>query len=133
MSDATATRRPGCQMILLIILVLFQIISALHVLQLPESIRTVVQFAPWLQAVLAFVWVLCFSVAIVAHLRRDQRATQWGNVLIIGFFGYSLLRLIIGASADYDRQRLPLLIAITLIILGPMAIALIREMLTSKR
>lgn len=122
-------QRLGCTTFLLVILMLFQIISLLRVLQLPTSIRAGLQFAPWFQAMLALIWVLLFAVAIVMILRQQRDASQFSSWLIIGFMIYSLLRLIIFAQADYDRQRLPMLAAMTMILLAIPIITLLQPTL----
>lgn len=132
MTEYNHGNRLGCQVIFLAILMLFQIISAVRVLQLPESIQPLLVFPPTLQAILAIAWVLLFLIAIVFHLRGQQIAGQYSNGLIIGFFGYSLLRVIVFAQADYDRNRTPLLILVALVTVVPATIFFVRSMMDSK-
>lgn len=82
-------------------LALFQIISALLVLQRSESLAAQIAVPPALDIVGGLLWGGAFAL----QLWRGS----WGLTLYAGFALYSVLRLALFARADYDLGRLPFL------------------------
>lgn len=112
-----ASRHPFLILVCLI-LALFQIITALAVLQLPDAVAPAVSIPGMLQVVLSACWALVFfTVAVRLFYRKRRSVWQAGGWMVL-FVLYSLLRLVVFARADYDRERLPFLIIITVLLLA---------------
>jgi len=114
-SDSSSDR-PGCLIFITAILGVYQIIFAFRVLQqadiLSESSLPVA-----MQVTVATVWAVGFLLATVGLVRHNRLALRYSGWLIVTFILYNLLRVVAFAQADYDRQRLPFLMILTLIIL----------------
>ena len=112
---------PCCHPFLILLcltLALFQIITALRVLQLPDAVASVVSIPPMLQVALSAGWALLFFMAAVTLYNRKVFSVRLAGGVIVAFMLYSLLRLVVFARADYDRERLPFLIVLTLSLLA---------------
>jgi hypothetical protein len=107
--------RPRFFIFLTILFALFQITNALTGLQLPEIIADRQTLPVWLNVGLSGAWGLAFSFSAVHLCRRGINAVRYANWLIVAFIGYSWLRLVIFAQADYDRGRLPFLSVLVLL------------------
>lgn len=106
---------PGCLLLIFVILALFQIISAVNVLQLPAGLAADVAFPPILQAIFAMIWALLFTLTIVRVVRGKRYRLGYSGLLLLGFIAYSAGRLLIFAQADYDRGRWPVLLVIVIL------------------
>jgi hypothetical protein len=84
-------------------LALFQIVSALRVLQLPEA-------RPPLDVAAGILWGGVFALAALRLVQKRQGAGRFALWTMALFAAYSTLRVSIFARADYDRGRLPFLI-----------------------
>lgn len=121
------TQRPGCLIIIVALLGLYQIIFASRVLQ-QAHILTGHPIPIAIQVGLAVGWALAFFVAAVGLVRGKWLALRYSGWLMVAFFAYNLLRIALFAQADYDRSRLPFLIGLTLLILVvPMLVLLRRD------
>lgn len=105
------------------LLAVFQFGVALRALNVPPELRAQVSLPTALEFVGAGLWALLFA-AITVNLIRG-RALQPAVLIVSGFVIYSLARLIVFARADYDLNRLPFLVAITVCLL--LAAALLRR------
>jgi hypothetical protein len=99
-------------------LALFQIITALQVLQLPDAVASAVSIPVAWQVGLSTGWSLLFFVAALTLFYRKRWSVRLAGALIVLFVLYSLLRLVVFARADYDRARLPFLMMITVLLLA---------------
>jgi hypothetical protein len=91
----------------LILLGLHQITSAITVLQQADIdiLRQAVQPAPPIQALLSLGWAVICGSALFRLWRRSPWASAQAVGILLAFAAYSLLRLLFGAQADYDRGR----------------------------
>ncbi len=113
-------KRPILIVTLSLILVLYHITGAFQVLQLPESIGVHTSIPPIVQAVLHMGWAIVFTLNAVLLLRRQRNAMRFNQGAWVLFICYGLARLLLFAQADYDRQRLPFLLILTVpLLLGP--------------
>ena len=107
--------RPWRLILLLAALALFQAGAALQAITTPPEIAAQIRLPLGLQFVAGTLWALLFAFITVNLVRRQtQTLTTWA---LLGFVTYSLLRLLLFTQADYDQQRQPFLILITLVIL----------------
>lgn len=113
----TTSRHPFL-IFLCAILALFQITNALAVLQLPGVVASAVSIPGVLQVVLSAGWALLFLIAAVSLVTRKHAGPRLAGGLFLAFVMYSLLRLVIFARADYDRERLPSLLIVTVLLLA---------------
>ncbi len=95
--------------LLLVILCVVQIGAVVRSLTLTPEVAARVRLNPALELISGFLWALSFALAAWALMRRWGRARRWAVLLVVGFAGYSIARLIIFAGADYDRTRSPFL------------------------
>lgn len=110
----TPPTRPWRLILLLTALALFQAGAALQAITTPPEIAAQIRLPLGLQFVAGALWALLFAFITVNLVRRQAQAiTPWA---LLGFVTYSLLRLLLFAQADYDQQRQPFLILITLVI-----------------
>lgn len=98
--------------LLTVLLALFQLGAALRALAappVPTSLSAALDF------IAGGLWALLFA-AITVNLLRGW-ALRPAILSICGFVIYSLVRLLVFARADYDLNRLPFLVAITVCLL----------------
>jgi hypothetical protein len=105
----------------------FQILSAIRVLQIPDELAVQVSLALPLEFVMGALWGLTFALASVLLVQNRRYALRYTLWLIVGFVLYSTTRLLVFTRADYDRQRLPFLLAVTLVIVLILTIFLARS------
>jgi hypothetical protein len=117
----------GCWSLLAGFLLVFQIIQALSVLQLPERVQNAIAFPVWLQAGLALMWAGLFASALVTLAKDKDSALRYTQSLVSIFILYSLLRLVVFAQADYDRSRLTFLAGLTVCLLAVPIITWLRQ------
>lgn len=77
-----------------------------------------VSVLPLFEAAAHTLWALGFAAITLALVKRRPNALRYCGWMLLGFMLYGLLHLAIFARADYDRQRLPFLIAVFVIILA---------------
>jgi hypothetical protein len=73
------------------------------------------------QALVSGLWAAAFLAGVYALAARRPQAFKRVLWLLFGFLFYSVMRLVLFTRADYDRQRLALLVAVS--ILGLIALA----------
>ena len=119
---------PGCRIRLhvwMALLALFQLGALLNALQVQPSLPTALPIA--LEAGGAALWTGIFLLSTFLLLRGAASARRFASGTIIAFVCYNLLRWIAFTKADYDRERLPiLLIASFIVILSAALIGLRR-------
>ena len=110
------TCRPRWLIALAALLALLQTGAVWWALRVPDDAATLVGLPPAANAALSAGWALAFAWLVVRLMRRRPRGRLYAAALVGGFALYSLARLALFAQADYDRQRLPLLAAVTSVI-----------------
>ena len=111
----TPPRRSRLLILLLALLVLHQFGAVIHAINIPPDAAENLSLPPPIQAIVGSFWALIFAWAIIALYRRKSGSVNRALWLIGGFIGYSLIRLLVFTQADYDRQRLPFLLALLVI------------------
>ena len=99
------------------LLTLIQAGTAWRTLQTPPELAAVVSIPMPFELVASGIWGLLAAFVTVTLVRRSPRALSYAARLLLGYGVYSLARLALFVRADYDQQRLPLLIALTAFIL----------------
>lgn len=111
MNDAPSpTPRPRRLIILCGALALFQAGAAAQALTLPPAAAELVSLPLALQFVAGGVWALIFGCIVVTLIQTQPHSRRWAWWAVAGFATYSVLRLLLFAQADYDRERLPFLL-----------------------
>lgn len=105
------------------LLLLFGILSIIHyvgvwnALRLSDDVANSVSMSPVLQIITNLTWALTFTWITIHLAQRKLWAKIRAFWLLVGFIIYSALRLLIFSEADYDSQRAPFIIALSVIIL----------------
>lgn len=99
------------------LLAVIELGAAGRALQTPPDLAAKISLPMPLEFAASAIWGLLAALVTVAFVRRSPRALRYTASLLIGFTLYSLTRLLLFAQADYDRQRLPLLFALAVVIL----------------
>lgn len=108
--------RPRILITLTIALTLLQIFSLRQVLNRPERLAQLLSLSPAIEVGAGLIWGVIFSGCVLKLVQGAPNALGYTWLAIGGFALYSLIRLMFFARADYDRERLPFLIVITLCI-----------------
>ncbi|MBC8171507.1 MAG: hypothetical protein H7X77_07530 [Anaerolineae bacterium] len=96
---------------LLLLLALFQAAGVLRMLTLPPDLGEVVSLSPVLEIVTGSLWTLAFAY-LARQFWRNSATVQAAVVLLTLFAVYHIGRIALFARADYDRQRLLLLVGL---------------------
>lgn len=96
-------------------LTLMQAGAALRALSIPPELVVQVSVLPPLEFVAGGLWALLFALITVNLLRK--RAARTALVALSVFLVYSVLRLLLFTRADYDQNRLPFLVLLTVCLL----------------
>lgn len=96
--------------ILTCIMMLYQIVWIGRVLSLPDNLKERISLVVPLEVAISILFVTLFTYGLRALIVRTTYAVRYTIVILGLLIGYSLLRLILFAEADYDRQRLPFLV-----------------------
>ncbi len=107
---------------LLVGLALQQSVSALRVLQLPAALAAQVGLLPPLEFVAGGAWLLLAAAAALGLAVQRRHAVRYAAIVFGSFTLYTLLRLMLFARADYDRQRLPFALLAALAVLGVLVV-----------
>lgn len=99
-------------------MMLYQIVWLIRVLQLQDNLKTQISLSVPLEVVMSITIVTFFTYGIRALTVNRPWAMRYTIGVFIFQIGYSGLRLIAFAEADYDRQRLPFLIIVFSIVCG---------------
>jgi hypothetical protein len=92
---------------LLLVLISTQIVNVIRAPTLPPEVSLFPQF----EFFAGLLWMLIFAWAALRLLRSVPHARLHALYMLLVFALYSVLRQIIFARADYDRQRIPFLLA----------------------
>jgi hypothetical protein len=96
------------------LLALSQLYAVLYILRLPAEIAQNLNLPLIIQISVSALWALIFVWADISLIRQRPRAVNRILYLIAVFVVYSLLRLLLFAQSDYDRQRFPFLLALVI-------------------
>ena len=99
----------------MLLLTLHQLGAILHALRLPPEITPSLSLPPSVQIIAAGFWALIFTHTAISLLQRRKKIVKRAFLQVVVFISYSVLRLFIFTQSDYDRQRLPFLLALTLL------------------
>ena len=108
------------------LLTLFQIGSAMRVLQLPGDLAGQISLSLPLELAASLVWALVFGWLTLTLVQNKEHALGYSGWGLVAFVIYSVARLLIFAQADYDRQRLPFALAAAVILSAILNMALLR-------
>ncbi len=106
-------------------LTLMQTGAALRALQVPPELAGQISLLPPLEFVAGGLWALLFAF-ITANLLR-KRAVRFALMGLSAFLVYSAARLLLFTEADYDQNRLPFLVLLTVCLLVFPAVFLLRR------
>lgn len=98
------------------LLLLMQLGAVLRALQLPADLNSQLSFTRPMLIITAILWSGMFGWAFYQCVRGKSYAVNRALWIICGFMLYSAGRLVIFTQADYDRQRLPFLVVMILIL-----------------
>jgi hypothetical protein len=126
----TPPRRPRYTRVLvlfLVILATIQIGSAVRAVMLPPDVAARVSLNPALEIVGGTLWAGLSALAAWRLARGLHHARRWAVLLLTGFAGYTVMRLVAFAQADYDRARIVflgimLMVIIFLVVVIPLMI-----------
>lgn len=99
-------------------MMLYQILWLIRVLQLQENLKEQISLSVPLEIIMSFLIVTFFTYGLRALILKREWAIRYTIGIFSFQIGYSGLRLIAFAEADYDRQRLPFLIIVFSIVCG---------------
>ncbi len=98
-----------------LILALIEVGALVAAWRMPDDVAAAVGALRTLDLVGALVWAALFLILAVPVLRRQPSAVRAAVWSLVVFLVYNVVRWIAFVRADYDRQRLPLLIVGALI------------------
>jgi uncharacterized protein with PQ loop repeat len=114
-------------LLVLVALAVIQIVGIVRILSLPDDVVTVVSLSRTVEMIAGVIWSVIWLWQAVRLLRNRNRSRNPGTirssvvlftVSLTAFVIYNVGRIALFARADYDRQRLPLLIMATLILIA---------------
>ena len=103
---------------LILLITFFTLMQAgglIRTIQRSEVLSTQLTLSRPLEIVAGVVWLSVFGWLLWALIRNRPHAQFRAIVVTFGFIAYSVLRLVIFAQADYDRQRIPFLVLLLVI------------------
>jgi FtsH-binding integral membrane protein len=89
---------------------LFQAWAALNALSLSPILLQNLSLLPALEFVASALWALLFLTLAVQVWNKRHDVVRRMTWALIVWMGYSLIRIIVFARADYDRGRIPFLV-----------------------
>ncbi len=104
---------PGCRIRLpfwTALLTLLQVGAAVYALQIPPELSAEVGLPAAFQFVIGALWAFLFAVITVLLIQGRRHARRYAVWAVLVFASYTVARWIFFTRADYDRQRLPVLI-----------------------
>jgi hypothetical protein len=99
----------------LIALALLLIDSAARALSLPPEVAEALSVPPGLRVVEGALWGIAFGITGLGAIWGRRGALIRALWLLTGFMIYNAARLTLFARADYDRARLPFLVAAAIV------------------
>jgi hypothetical protein len=104
----------------LLVLSVYQVAAVVRALQPAPDLSAQVALPLVPAAIGAGLWACLLCAAAIFTFRAPlERAQRWGLTALFGFAAYSSARLAIFAQADYDRGRIPFLLALLLVLALP--------------
>ena len=98
------------------LLLLVQLGAVMRAIQSLEELNSLLSFTQPMLIITSILWSGVFGWAFFQCIRGRSQAVNRALWVICGFMLYSAGRLVIFAQADYDRQRLPFLVVMILIL-----------------
>jgi cytochrome bd-type quinol oxidase subunit 2 len=126
----TPPSRTGCSCLLPLLTLgfaLFQLGVIIRNATLPPELAAVVTLPLGLEFILSIVWLLLFVDVTFALMRKNPPPVNRAVWLICVFIIYSVARLVLFVRADYDRQRLPFVLIVVILMLIFPAVYLMRR------
>jgi len=111
-------KRPLWFIIITCFILLYQIVWLVSVLQLPDDLKNQISLSVNLEIGISVLIVTFFTFGLRALILTRKWAIKYTVVGIVILWMTILLRVIVFAEADYDRQRLPFLLFITVVVCG---------------
>ena len=105
-------RRHRWLLVLLGLLTLYHVVDLFRLARLPDEILNITSLPITLRLVTGVTWVGLFGWSMLTIVRGQTDATRRTRYLIVGFVLYTIIRLIVFTRAEYDRQRLPFVLAV---------------------
>jgi len=99
-------------------MILYQIFWVVRVLQLPHDLQQQISLSVPLEVFVSILIVTFFTYGLRALIFNRSWAMRYTIGVFCFQMGYSVLRIIVFAEADYDRQRLLFLIIVFSIVCG---------------
>ncbi len=121
MENVTADTQPDSLprrwrlIVLAVALALFQAVAAARTLTVPPELAAQLSLPLPLEFAAGVWWALLFTFIAVNLVQMKPQAVRWMGWALVGFIVYSFARLLLFAQADYDRERLPFLLVLTLL------------------
>ncbi len=100
---------------------------AWRAVRLPAELVAAVQLPMALDFVASVFWALTFAGVVWGLVRAWPQAKRAAGFVSVGFVIYSVVRLIVFTQAAYDRQRLPFLGLLALILIVLAWVTLLRK------
>jgi putative exporter of polyketide antibiotics len=120
-------KRYAYLLFILAILSLYQILFAFRVLIDRGLYGDNLSLSPVIQAGMALLWAILFLIAVLGLARGKRFGLGYSAWLIISFVVYNVLRVILFAQADYERNRIPFLVMGAIMILIIPVLVLLRR------
>lgn len=117
--DAAQTRikYPRWLIVLTAALALMQLGATVQALRIPAELAARIHLPTPLEVAGGLFWAGFAALTVYALLIRKSYARKQAAWLWVGFLTYTALRWVLFVRADYDSQRLPLLLILTMLIL----------------
>jgi|GEM_PF-6626088 len=121
-TSSTTFRAPRWLIVLTAFLALMQAGSAIRALQTPAELAAQVSVPMALDFAAGIMWAVFASLVVVILVRHRPTAGLRAAWLWAGYLVYAALRWLLFIRADYDTNRLPLLLVIMVLLLfAPLA------------
>ena len=105
-----------------VIVILAQLRAIIRLLNVPADLVIQTSLILPLELLAGGGWTLLFSITAVNLARKRPHAMRWNLWALCGFFIYSAARLFLFTQADYDRNRLPLIVIVTTLFVAFVAV-----------
>ena len=103
-------------------LALMQAVTAIRALQIPPELAALVSVPIALDFAAGVIWAVLAALVVAMLIQRHSAARLGAAWLWAGYLVYAALRWLLFVRADYDANRLPLLLVIMVLLLfAPLA------------
>jgi len=99
-------------LILLGLLTLYHVVDLFRLARLPDEILDTTSLPIAFRLVTGVTWVGLFAWGMLGVVRGYRGGVRRARYLIVGFVLYTVARLVVFTRAEYDRQRLPFVLAV---------------------